>query len=58
MADDDHEKNIPRGVCTASNRKGFCKCSHFQGRDGSPMYCSQPKCGHSVEWHHLSAKEL
>lgn len=56
MADDE---NIPRGVCTASTMKrGICKCSHFKSDPNSPMYCAQPNCGHSVEWHHLSAREV
>ncbi len=50
----DEEDKIPAGVCTAH----FCKCSHFKPRRGSKMYCAQPDCGHSIEWHHLNAREI
>ncbi|MES2155481.1 MAG: hypothetical protein V4510_10135 [bacterium] len=45
---------VPRGVCTAIG----CKCSHFKPRENSLMYCAQKKCGHSVEHHHLPAREV
>ncbi len=47
---------IPEGVCTAPN----CKCECFKpdnDRD-RPMYCAKKNCSHSVEWHHVNAKEL
>jgi hypothetical protein len=45
---------IPEGVCTAIG----CKCSHFKPRKNSAMYCGQPNCGHSVEWHHMNSREI
>lgn len=50
----EEEDDIPRGVCTAL----ACKCSCFTPKEGSPMYCGQEGCNHSIEWHHLSAKEI
>lgn len=48
------DEPIPVGVCTAPG----CRCSCFQSRANSPMYCWQTICGHSVEWHHVPAREL
>lgn len=45
---------IPRGVCTAR----ACRCDNFRPRKSGPMYCADPDCLHSVEWHSLSAKEI
>ena len=53
MSDEDDDQ-VPAGVCTAR----ACKCSKFKPKKGSKMYCGQPSCGHSVEWHHLPAKEI
>jgi hypothetical protein len=50
----DEDDPIPRGVCTAIS----CKCSCFDPLPSRPMYCAQPECQHSVEWHHLNAKEI
>lgn len=45
---------VPAGVCTAIG----CRCSCFASRENSLMYCMQPNCGHSVEHHHIPAKEI
>jgi hypothetical protein len=50
---DPDEDSVPEGVCTAPT----CKCSHFNPREDSPMYCARKKCGHSVEWHHMNARQ-
>lgn len=50
----DSDDNVPSGVCTAPK----CKCSCFKPQADRIMRCGQPKCGHSVEWHHMSAKEI
>lgn len=50
----DKDDGVPRGVCTASG----CKCQHFKPDQDRPMYCEKKKCQHSVEWHHLPAKEI
>lgn len=48
------DENVPRGVCTAPK----CKCSCFNPKRRAPMYCTEEDCQHSVEWHHLNAKEV
>ena len=50
MSDDDL---VPEGTCTAPK----CRCTCFNPREDSPMYCERKKCGHSVEWHHLNARQ-
>lgn len=50
----DKDDVIPEGVCTALG----CKCSCFKPKKKARMYCCQPNCGHSIEWHHLNAKEI
>lgn len=51
MTEDDQ---VPEGVCTAPK----CKCSCFKPRKNSRMYCAQNDCAHSIEWHHLNAREI
>lgn len=48
------EDVVPRGVCTAPK----CACDRFRPRKGAPMYCARKRCGHSVEFHHLAAREV
>lgn len=50
----DHNDIVPKGVCTALK----CRCSCFFPREGSPMYCAQPDCAHSIEWHHMDCREI
>lgn len=45
---------VPAGVCTALK----CTCDRFMPRTGSPMYCARVGCGHSVEHHHLNARDV
>lgn len=43
---------IPAGVCTALH----CACAMFRPKESGPMYCLD--CGHSVEHHHLDARDV
>lgn len=52
--EDEDEDQVTEGVCTAHG----CGCKHFKPRKYSPMYCVQKECGHSVEWHHVNAREI
>ncbi len=51
-ADRERDDIIPAGVCTALH----CSCAMFRPRDAGPMYCRD--CGHSVEHHHLDARDV
>lgn len=53
---DDTKDPIPAGVCTATK----CKCDCFKPNHAanSPMYCAKKSCMHSVEHHHISAKDI
>lgn len=50
----EEDENVPEGICTANG----CKCSCFKPRKDAKMYCAQKDCAHSIEWHHLNAKEI
>lgn len=52
----DPDDVIPPGVCTALK----CRCDSFipNVEANAPMYCARKNCWHSIEWHHLPAKEI